>query len=285
MKFRTKLAAAATSLLATVGFQSATAASPSVIVAHRGFAGPAQVKYNVPENSIAAWDKAIDLAERQIVADIDVQWTSDNVMVAMHDRNLTRTTNGGGYIDEKTWSYVRGLWLELPVDRNKNGDDDNTTQHPPSLEAALRSLKGRTINGVPVKITIEMKGSKWTPSRVAALKTKLQAHGLFTSRVNVHSFSKTVVDYARNAGFPNVGYAVPTAGPAPSGTAAKSLAPNLFIKDTLLTKAKLQEYESAGVRVWIFTVNTATALDRIKSFNEPYYALITDDVTWLQDRL
>ena len=180
----------------------AGAAVPQVLVAHRGFGGSAQVKYNVPENSIKAWDLAIVQAERDFIVDIDAQWTSDGVMVAMHDRSLKRTTNGSGNIDQRTWSYVKGLWLELPVDRDGNSNDDNTTSRVPSISTALDFLKPRTVNGVPVKVTIEMKGDKWTQSRVNALKAKLAPRGMFTNRVNVHSFNNTYAGYAKKAGLP-----------------------------------------------------------------------------------
>lgn len=64
------------------------------LIAHRGSS------YNAPENTL----KAFEIAGKQgfYGIEFDVQKTSDEEFVIMHDRNVMRTTDGEGNIDEMT---------------------------------------------------------------------------------------------------------------------------------------------------------------------------------------
>ena len=53
------------------------------------------------------------------IVDLDAQNAADGYAV-MHDATLNRTTNGTGYVKYRTLSYIKSLYLELPVDRDGN---------------------------------------------------------------------------------------------------------------------------------------------------------------------
>jgi glycerophosphoryl diester phosphodiesterase len=257
--------------------------SPDVLVAHRGFAGDAQVKYGVPENSIPAWDKAIRLAQRNFIVDLDARYAADG-MIVMHDADISRTTNRSGLVSDLTLAYITGAFLELPIDRDGNGNDDNTIWHPPSVIQALDYLKGQSVNGVPVKISVELKGSNWDLPRVTKLKDALISRGLFTSRVNVHSFSLTYAKYAHDLGFPNVGYVAPSAGPLPSIATVKAVGNNVLVKYSLITTPKLNEYNNAGIKVWIWTLRDEEQMGKVWNLGKAY-AWCTNDLVLAQDFL
>jgi glycerophosphoryl diester phosphodiesterase len=66
--------------------------------AHRGGASDA------PENTMQAFEYAVDLGYRHL--ETDVQVTSDGVLVAFHDNDLQRTCGRPGKISELPWSEV-----------------------------------------------------------------------------------------------------------------------------------------------------------------------------------
>ena len=66
--------------------------------AHRGGTGHA------PENTMAAFRHAFDLGYRHL--ETDVHATSDGVLVAFHDDDLSRTCDRPGRIGELTWREV-----------------------------------------------------------------------------------------------------------------------------------------------------------------------------------
>jgi glycerophosphoryl diester phosphodiesterase len=74
-----------------------------------------------PSNTMYALHNAVDMGAD--VLDLDVRMTSDGVVVARHDRDLSTTTNGAGAVDETTWAAVAALdagvnWLDTPHDES-----------------------------------------------------------------------------------------------------------------------------------------------------------------------
>jgi glycerophosphoryl diester phosphodiesterase len=72
-----------------------------VVIAHAGDGGLA------PANTMYALE--IGRAAGADMLDLDVRMTSDGVVVARHDRELSSSTDGTGPIDEATWAEVSAL--------------------------------------------------------------------------------------------------------------------------------------------------------------------------------
>ena len=71
------------------------------IIGHRGASGHA------PENTLAAFSRAVELGARFI--ETDLQLSRDSRLVAMHDDTLDRTTNGRGPVNRLTLAAVRRI--------------------------------------------------------------------------------------------------------------------------------------------------------------------------------
>lgn len=92
----------------------------ALIIAHRGFSG----KY--PENTMLAFKKAIEIGAGGI--ELDVHLSKDGQLVVMHDKNLERTTNGTGLINQTMYSEIAKL-------------DAGQGEHPPLLEPVIALCK------------------------------------------------------------------------------------------------------------------------------------------------
>lgn len=106
-----------------------------LVVAHRG------AHRDVPENSLAAVDRAIEMGAHFV--EVDVRQTKDGVFVVMHDRTLDRTTTGRGEVAEHTYAELQSLRLL------HNG---KPTEHTiPTMEEVLRYAKGRILVDIDFK--------------------------------------------------------------------------------------------------------------------------------------
>lgn len=92
-------------------------------IAHRGASGHA------PENTLAAFERAVELGAGFI--ETDIRLTRDARFVAIHDEMLERTTNGRGAVQQYTLAELRELDAGHWFDREFNG------QRIPTLEEIL----------------------------------------------------------------------------------------------------------------------------------------------------
>jgi glycerophosphoryl diester phosphodiesterase len=79
-----------------------------LIIGHRGY------KARYPENTLLAFEKAVDAGCPAI--ELDVTLSIDRSIVVIHDETLNRTTNGKGDVSEFTISQLKdldaGSWFE-----------------------------------------------------------------------------------------------------------------------------------------------------------------------------
>lgn len=97
-----------------------------------------------PENTMAAFRKGLELGATGI--ETDVQMTKDGSLILIHDETLNRTTNGKGYVKDKTLAEI------LEVDAGAWFDPAFKGEHISVLEDLLDLLQGKdTILNIELK--------------------------------------------------------------------------------------------------------------------------------------
>lgn len=86
-----------------------------------------------PSNTMYALHEAVEMGAD--VLDLDVRMTSDGVVVARHDRELSTTTDGAGAVDETTWATVS----LLDASAEWRGDPFDEPIGVPRLDEALEA--------------------------------------------------------------------------------------------------------------------------------------------------
>lgn len=108
------------------------------IIAHRGV----HDNIRIPENSIKAFKKALDLT---YPIELDVQLTKDNKLVVFHDFNLTRMTNETDYIQDMECADIVKIKLL------------DTDEKIPTFEDVLKLVKGKILLDIEIKNTNRIK--------------------------------------------------------------------------------------------------------------------------------
>ena len=110
-----------------------------IIIAHRGY----KAKY--PENTLAAFESAVDAGAQMI--ELDVRRTRDRQVVVIHDETLERTTDGSGPVKDQTLEKIKQL-------------DAGSWFHPrfageriPTLEEVLDRMANRILINIEIKAT------------------------------------------------------------------------------------------------------------------------------------
>ena len=107
------------------------------VIAHRGGAKLA------PENTIAAFKKAISLGVEMI--EIDVILSKDSAVIVIHDDTIDRTTDGSGVVKEMTLEEIRqydaGSWF----------DEKFAGEIVPTLDEVFETINGQCILLIEIK--------------------------------------------------------------------------------------------------------------------------------------
>ena len=100
-----------------------------VIIAHRGSHS------NVPENTLAAYEKAIK--EGADYVEIDLRSTKDGHLVIMHDESVMKMTGKKALVKDLSYSEIKDLKIKSANEK------DTTTYRIPDFASALNLCKGR----------------------------------------------------------------------------------------------------------------------------------------------
>lgn len=127
-------------------------------VAHRGASGYA------PENTIAAFDKAVEMKADYI--EIDVQRSKDGELVIIHDTTVDRTTEGTGYVKDLTFEQLRNL------DAGSWKGEQFSGEKIPTFDEILDRYHGK------IGILIELKAPELYPGIEESVAEELKERNL-----------------------------------------------------------------------------------------------------------
>ena len=197
-------------------------------IGHRGAKGYA------PENTLKSIARALELGAGWV--EIDVYYV-DNHLVVIHDEKLKRTTNGKGYLAEKSFSYLRSL-------------DAGEGERIPTLEEVLDLIWKKA------GINIELKGPGTAQPVMNLLRERITP-GWGAENFLVSSFDHMMLydvrklDYSIRIGVLLDG--VPVNYPAIAEELnAYSINQNIHFINSKFVK----DAHDRGFKVFVYTVNT-----------------------------
>src|SRR6267143_4328122 len=206
-----------------------------LVIAHRGASG------NAPENTLAAFRKAVALGATFI--ETDLQLSRDAHFVAIHDATVNRTTNGQGAVHDMKLAELRRL------DAGSWFGSEFAGEHIPTLEEILDFAKKHD-----VVFYLELKPSgSWGGEH--ALIASLRESGEIPRTV-VISFDVAILESLRKTE-PTLMTGVLYDGQLekPLDRAVEIGARQLAVRGDLVTPALLTEARKRDLQVVCWTVN------------------------------
>ena len=228
-----------------------------IAFAHRGGASDA------PENTMAAFEYAVNLGYRYV--ETDVQVTSDGVLLAFHDFNLKRTCGIDRQVSEMTWAEVSAARVDglAPI---------------PTLEDLLDTWP-------ELRVNIDCKADNAVEGLVSALRRTKSLH-----RVCVGAFSDIRIRRLRRILGPDLCTALGPGGVANlrfakmSRTAANTAQVPVSSGSLVVTTDKFVERaHRLGLKVHIWTIDDAPEMARLLDMGVD--GIMTDRPTVLRDVL
>lgn len=216
-------------------------------VAHRGASGYA------PENTIAAFDKAVDM--KADFYELDVQMSKDGELVLIHDTTVDRTTDGSGAVGDLTFEELRAL------DAGSFFSPEYAGEKIPTLGEALDRYRGK------IGVLIEIKAPWLYPGieqKVADELIKRNMDKPKNGKVIIQSFDHASVQRFHNI-LPNVQVGVLTYQ-AEDLTAEKlqefaGYADFVNPSLNLVTAQLVDQIHSLGMKIHTWTVRDRSLVD------------------------
>lgn len=213
-----------------------------LIYAHRGSSG------TYPENTLLAFRQALAAGVDGI--ELDVHATTDGVPVVIHDRDIARTTDGSGYVDELSLALLQSFHA---------GDGERV----PVLTEALDLV------GDVTHLDIEIKGR----GIERAVLDVLAGHP--SARWAISSFDwDTLREVRRLDPEAELWPLTEQVGDDLFAIAGELRAPAVSLFAVAYTEQSAQALRDAGLRVVVWTVNDPAEADRVRELGA--YALCTD---------
>ena len=210
-------------------------------IGHRGAKG------HLAENTLASFQKALDMGADGIELDVHVCATGE--LVVIHDFTVDRTTNGSGEVHKMTLSELKKLRV----------DGEHTI---PLLDEVLALVNRKCL------VNIEMKGRHTAKPVSDFVDAYVKSRGYSYNDFIVSSFQREelLIMHEVNKNIP-LGIltqaSVTQAWEWAMEFSAKAIHPHY----SLLTESNVKKAQQAGLKVYTWTINDAEDIERIKSYH------------------
>ncbi len=212
-------------------------------IAHRGASALA------PENTMAAFERAIDLGAD--VVELDLHLTRDGELVVIHDDTLDRTTDGRGPVHERSLEELKRL------DAGRWFGQAFVGQRIPTLSEVL----DRFAKKLPLALEVKA-GSTFFPGIEERVVAALRQHSAI-EQAAVASFDhfalrrlKEIEPTLRTAAL-LVGRPVPM-----SAIGGACAADAMALEASLVTKSEVEACRAAGLQLVVWVVNEPDQMRR-----------------------
>ena len=219
---------------------------PVLVTAHRGFSGDA------PENTLAAFKKAMEVGSDMI--ELDVRFSKDGQIVVMHDDTLDRTANGRGKVSDYTLKELKqfdaGSWFAPQF----------SGEHIPTLVEVLELAKGK------IRVNIEIKDESLGRYKITDLADRalqeVKKAGMEDQVIYVSFYPVALERIQERDSRLWVGllYHRPW-NSLHEVTGGKSF-PVLGLRNSYLTKGKIDKIHQQGMKVNVYTVNSEEEMEQ-----------------------
>ncbi len=219
---------------------------PVMVIAHRGFSGAA------PENTLAAFRKAIEVGSDMI--ELDIQFSKDGKIVILHDDTLERTTNGLGRTVDYTLQELKALdagsWFGAQFSAEKI----------PTLREVLDLAGGHLLVNIEIK---HPRHGQYPITELAAQALEEVRNAGMVNRVICSSFNPAALEWIMK-NEPRVWVALlyhRLWNSLPEIMSGKEYLV-LNLRNSHLTKTKIANLHQAGLKVNVYTVNSEAELGK-----------------------
>ena len=205
-------------------------------IAHRGAMG-----YE-PENTLRSIALALKMGIDAVEIDV---YNVEGQLVVIHDRDVSRTTNGEGYIEDCSFAYLRSL-------------DAGKGERVPTLKEVIDTVNRQA------KVNIELKGSKTAELVVASIGEYIERGWTYDEFV-VSSFNHYELNRVK-ANEPNLPIGMLIYGlPWDYMGIAQKLSADIVISGLDYVDAKLvNAVHQQKLQAWVYTVNHPQDIMRMK---------------------
>lgn len=227
------------------------------IVAHRGNSGVA------PENTMPGIASAAFTGAEYF--EIDIEYTSDDVVVAIHDGTVDQTTDGVGRVRDMTYEQIN----ELDAGSWFAGGHGYSGVGVPTFEEVLEHMVDSE-----AQMLLEYK-STWAPEKVQLTRELIEKYDV-ADQIIVQSFDLTTVENLQ-AELPEVPRMILGAPRLNSEEIAANLgavAWNPSVSQVLTTAGWVDRMHDAGLETYVYTVNSARQWEQLTALGVD--GIITD---------